>query len=165
MESLFENRYVRDKQLIKAICCYLYFGRRILIICQAILLTCFACSFLLAILGYSINWIVLIGVPLYFVYKLIVYFLQVKRMMQRDLEMYGEVAFVETVVTEEGLHTTSSGGTQMLLSYENITNVTKYKKYVLVFTKAKLMYILPKDGFTKGTAEEFVLYLKSKTAK
>ncbi len=162
MEGLYENRYVRDKKTIKLICRYLQFGRKIQIVLQAILCTVFLCALVSAILGYEYNQFALIAVPLYFMYKLIAYHSQVKHMLRRDQEMFGGEAFVETYVTDEGIHSFSSGETKLLVSYDHVRSVNQTKKMILVFTKAKLIYILPKDSFTKGTAEECLAFLREK---
>ena len=162
MEGLFENRYIRDKKTIKMICNYIHLGRRIQIMLSAVMCALFACALVSGLLGYSWNRFALIAVPLYFVYKLIFYFVQVKRMLQRDQEMFGGEAFVETYVTEEGIHSFSSGETKLTVSYEHIRFVDQTRKMILVFTKAKLIYILPKESFTKGTAEECLAFLRTK---
>lgn len=162
MDTLFENRYVRNKEIIKAMCLYLFFRRKIQIFLQAIMCALFVGALVSLILGYTYNWFALIAVPLYFAYKIYLYFAQVRRMMQRDQEMFGDAAVVESVVTEEGIQTSSSGGAQMTLSFDKFHSVDHTKKLILVYTKAKLIYVLPKDSFTKGSAEACLLFLKSK---
>ena len=50
----------------------------------------------------------------------------------------------------------------MELPYDKVKKIAQTKSLIILRSQANFWYILPKNTFTKGTAEEFLAFLKSK---
>ena len=165
MEILFENSYVRNKELAKEIYRYYYFRRKWLVVCYALLLLSFLGNILISIVEKTYNWGVFIFVPLYFLFQFYCYFRQVNTMVKRDSEVHGKEISVETIVTNEYIQNTASTGAVNKLEYDKIRNSVQTKNLILLRSKANLIYIFRKDTFTKGNKEDFAHFLRSKGVK
>jgi len=165
MELLFENSYIRNKELAKEIYRYYYFQRKWLVVCYVLISLSFLASILIAIFEETFNWSVLVFVPLLFLFQLYCYFRQVNTMVKRDSEVHGKEISVETIVTNECIQNTASTGAVNKLEYDKIRSAVKTKNLILLRSKANLIYIFRKDTFSKGTKDEFIAFLASKGIK
>ena len=165
MEILFENRYVRDKDLAKEIYGYYYFQRKWLVVCYALLLLSFLGNILILIFEKTYNLGVFIFVLLYFLFRFYCYHRQVNTMIMRDREAHGKEISVETIVTNEYIQNTASTGSVNKLEYDKIRNSVQTKNLILLRSKANLIYIFRKDAFTKGDTESFIKFLNGKGIK
>ena len=89
-------------------------------------------------------------------------------MKKRRREICGDGQFVvsDVYVTETGIHiheTPTNWSTT--LSLGSIFRVHENKDLVVIRTKAKMALYLARNGFTKGTPEEFVNFLHAKGVK
>ena len=132
METLFENSYVRNKELAKEIYRYYYFQRKWLIVCYVLLLLSFLVNILVSIFEKTYNWGVCILVPLFFLFQLYCYFRQVNTMVKRDSEVHGKEISVETIVTNEYIQNTASTGAVNKLEYDKIRNSVQTKNLILL---------------------------------
>lgn len=165
MEILFKNGYIRNKELVKEIYRFYYFQRKWLVVCYVLISLSFFANILIALFEQTVNWGVLIFVPLFFLFQLYCYFRQVNTMVKRDSEVHGKEIAVETVVTNEYIQNIASTGAVNKLEYDKIRNVAQTKNLILLRSKANLIYIFSKDNFTKGNKEDFVRFLRSKGVK
>ncbi len=165
METLFENSYVRNKELAKEIYRYYYFQRKWLVVCYILIFLSFLANVLIAMFEKAVHWGVLVIVPLFFFFQLNCYFRQVNTMVKRDSEVHGKEIAVKTTVTNEYIQNTASTGAINQLEYDRIRNVAQTKNLVLLRSKANLIYIFRKDTFTKGTKDDFIAFLKTKGVK
>ena len=165
MEILFENSYVRNKELAKEIYRYYYFQRKWLVVCYALLLLSFLSNIFISIFEKKYNWGVFIFVPLFLLFQLYCYFRQVNTMVKRDSEVHGKEISVETIVTNEYIQNTASTGAVNKLEYDKIRNSVQTKNLILLRSKANLIYIFRKDTFTKGNKEDFISFLNGKGVK
>lgn len=165
MEILFENSYVRDKQMAKEIYKYFYFQSKLFVVCSILLLLCFLCNIVITIFVGTYNWLVYIIVPLFFLLRLYGYFIQVNTMVKRDNEVHGKEITVETIVTNEYIQNTVSTGAVNRLEYDRIKKAVQTKKLILLRSKANLIYIFRKETFTKGNQQEFIKFLIGKGVK
>ena len=165
MEILFENSYVRNKELAKEIYRYYYFQRKWLVVCYVLISFSFFANILIAIFEKTFNWSVLVFVPLLFLFQLYCYFSQVNTMVNRDSEVHGKEISVETIVTNEYIQNTASTGAVNKLEYDKIRNSVQTKNLILLRSKANLIYIFRKDTFTKGDKESFIRFLNNKGVK
>ena len=165
MEILFENSYVRNKELAKEIYRYYYFQRKWLVVCYALLLLSFLSNIFISIFEKTYNWGVCILVPLFFLFQLYCYFRQVNTMVKRDSEVHGKEISVETIVTNEYIQNTASTGAVNKLEYDKIRNSVQTKNLILLRSRANLIYIFRKDTFTKGNKEDFISFLNGKGVK
>ncbi len=162
MEILFENSYIRNKELAKEIYRYYYFQRKWLIAFFVFLIAGFICNILMAIMSGVYRWWVFAFVPIYFLYHFFCYFRQVNTMVKRDKETHGKEITVETIVTDGFIQNTASTGGVNKLEYDNIKSSVQTKNLILLRSKANLIYIFRKDTFSKGSKEEFILFLRNK---
>jgi len=162
MEILFENSYVKSKQLTKEIYRYYYFQRTWLVFCYVLISLSFVANILVAIFEKTYNWGILIFVPLYFLFQLYRYFREVNTMVKRDDEIHSKEIAVETIVTNDYIQNTATTGAVNKLEYDKIRNAVKTKNLILLRSKANLIYIFRKDTFTKGDQEGFIRFLNDK---
>ena len=160
METLFENSYVRDEKFAKDIYKYLYFYRVSIIISYAFLLLVFCTNILLWIFEGYHNSFIFIFIPLLFAFRLYSYFRSVKMLIKRDREVHGKEVTMESVVTGAYIQSTESTGSVSQLEIGRIKKAVQTKKFILLYTEAKMIYIFPADRFTKGNADDFVGFLK-----
>ena len=168
MEGLFCNKFVRDEDTAKEVYVYWYFKKPLLIVVYSII----ALYSLVCILGFILDFdsakealgVFVIGIFV-FVFMIVSYHSQAKAMVQRDKEMSGgkplccEISVSENEITLSALDSRSS------VAMSNIKSAFETENYIVVLTKARLMFIFKKDSFTKGDAESFIAFLKEKGIK
>lgn len=165
METLFENSYVRNKELAKEIYRYFYFQRKVIVVCHVLLLLSFLVNLLTAILGETYSLYVFIFAPLLILFRIYCYFSQVNAMVKRDQEVHGGEITVQTLVTDEYIQQTASTGSVNKLEYGKIRKAIQTKNLIILRTKANLFYIFRKDTFTLGTKDGFIAFLREKGIK
>lgn len=165
MEILFENKFVRDESTAKEIYGYWYF-RKPLMIAVYVALGFYALS---CILGFILDFdsaresMPVFAMILFFVaFVLISYRSQVKAMIQRDKEMSGGEPLCCTVSVSSEEITLSTLESRSPVSMSNVKSAFLTKNYIVVITKARLMFILKKDSFTMGDTASFIAFLKEK---
>jgi len=165
METLFETRYVRNKEIAKEFFGFYYFKRKGILFWYVFMLLLFVLDVIAVICDDVYSLYILIIVPFFFLIQIWSYFRQVRLMTTRDCESHGGEITVETIVTDEGIQCTSSNGGVYKVEYDKVKKAIKTKNLIILQTKAKVAYLLPKDAFTKGSAEEFIAFLKAKGIK
>lgn len=166
MEVLFQNTYVRNKDLAKEIYSYYFFRRPVRIFCHIVLLLCILLRvYSIILFGWeTIDYFVLLYSFLFFL-QIPLYYHQVNTMVKRDLELSRDEITVTTNVTEDYIENINSLGAKTQLKYENIKKCSETKNLILLFSKAKLIYIFRKDSFIHGTADEFKTFIRNKGIK
>ena len=87
-------------------------------------------------------------------------------MLKQELDANtGQPISVVTTANEEGIIQETSTGKQSTQLYTNMKQVVRTKNLILIQSPDNLIYTLKKAGFTKGTAEEFIGFLKEKGVK
>lgn len=169
METLFENKYLRDKEWAKSIYGYIYFGRPAVKVLFALLIlyTCIAIVEMALLKSLNPLLIVTVFLPLvYFGILIFSYFSMIRLSLKRDLEMTGKMSELMATVTDEHIHmTTEDNSTNLRLLYGDIKKAVRTKKFIFLMSKTKLVYALKRDGFTVGDDDGFVEYLKSRNVK
>ncbi len=165
MNILFENSYIRNKDLAKELYGYIFFRRNYLFVAYIVLLVSFIINLILLITTGSANWFVFVFVPFFLLLRLFTYFQSIKLMVKRDSELSGGPVEVKTIVTEEFIqHTNSTGGVNKL-EYDKIKKCNQTKNLILLQSDAKLIYVFRKDAFSIGSCDAFVEFLRSKGIK
>ncbi|MBQ4561532.1 MAG: YcxB family protein [Clostridia bacterium] len=100
--------------------------------------------------------------PIYAAYKLYCYFVSTNSFIKRDAETFKGDLVITTLIFEDHITVTAPNGSVVELEYDKIKKISATKNYILIITKARLIYILKKDGFTKGNFEEFTAFIKNK---
>jgi len=165
MEILFENSYIRNKELAKELYGYIYFRRNYIFVAYIVLLISFIINLILLITTGSANWFVFIFVPLFLLLRLFTYLQAIKLMLKRDSEVCGGLFEVKSIVTEDFIEYTSTTGGVNRLEYNKIKKCNQTKNLILLQSDAKLIYVFPKNGFSVGTPEGFLIFLRNKGIK
>lgn len=165
METLFENKYIRDEDWAKDSYSYLYFRRPIIIALHLVFLLYLIIGIYNSITTKSFDWYFILLPVFWCVLIAFLYNRSVKTIIKRDLKMNGKPIEVTVTVTEERLEQTHSAGAGYNLNYEDIKKVVQTEKYIYLWSKTSLFYSLKKDAFSSGNAEEFLMFLKSKGIK
>ncbi len=165
METLFENKHVRTKEVLKEFYRHYFFGRTVTIICYGILLVVLLLNIILALLGRGYSVWVMVFVPLFIGLQIFNYYRALNIAAKRDKEVGGGEISVETLVFDDHIQSTSSNGAVNKLGYGSIKSVTATKNLIFITSEARMIYILRKDGFTKGTYEAFMGFLINKGIK
>lgn len=166
--ALFENKFVREKETIKEIYKHWFFGRPVMI-CVYVLLCVYALSISLGLIfdpanagEFLVPFVLLIFTG---ILMLISYHSQVKTMNLRDEELSGGRELLCEISVTEGEIVHSVLENRQSVSMASIKYAFITKNYVVVVSKAQMMYILKKDSFTVGDAEGFISFLRGKGVK
>ncbi len=165
MEPIFENKYIRDKETAKEISAFLYLKRPLSIVVGILCAFCFVVHLTFFILGYEYSVLGFILLPTYIAYKLYCYFVSKNSFIKRDAEISKGDIVITTEIYEDCLTVKVSNGSVVELEYDKIKKISLTKNYILIISKARLIYVLKKDSFTKGSFSEFIEYIKNKGIK
>lgn len=165
METLFENTHIRNKELAKEMYGYYYFRRPLLLICYLMIVLSLVGNIFLAIYTDRYSLFIFLFAPIYLLLRYFGYRYQVNMMVKRQLEAYGKEIVFTTTVTCEDIQLNVSTGEVTKLKYSNIKKGIQTTNLIILHTKANLGYIFSKNGFTKGTKDDFILFLREKGIK
>lgn len=164
MDVLFENSYIRNKEMIQETCRYIYFKNPGFIVFDIMFGLYFIMNMGLLVLNqqtegfYSIIFIIF-----FLAFQLILYYISVKIMVKQDQEITnGNDLHINAVVTNEFIKFTTSTGSVNEIPFSKIKKVMKTKNFILLRTKAMMVFGFRNDSFTKGSAEELLSFLRSK---
>ncbi|MBO4848901.1 MAG: YcxB family protein [Clostridia bacterium] len=103
---------------------------------------------------------------LFSAYVIALFPLRVKRVWQRVCERsHGSPVETITTFTEENAVIVSNGDEQRTtVDYSSIKKTITTKNLIIIVTRARLGYMLRRDGFTVGTEEEFMSFIGGKIA-
>ena len=165
MDVLFENGYIRNKEVAKEVYRYYCFQRKRIIVLYVIIVAILVSDILNFVFSGIFEWLPLLYVLLILLWQFFLYHYQVKMVIKRDCEGHGKEMSVETVVTSEHIQSLSSNGAVNKVEFHNIRSAVQTKNLIILRTKANLLYILRKDSFTNGTKDEFIAFLETKGVK
>ena len=97
--------------------------------------------------------------------QFLLYHLSLNRTLKRDLEMLGKPADGTFKVTNDSIIGEGANGAVTETSFDNMKSAAQTKNLIILRTKANLLFIFRKDGFSIGTKEDFVAFLKNKGIK
>lgn len=173
MELLFENRYVRSEQDLKAFYFKFYFSTKYLI-----LDVLFAVFGLYKVLPGVINtsvWKIPFDASdliwaIYIVILPIVQLIAWKRTtrltQKREAEtLNGREPEIHVSVFEDEIHLGYVSIGESILPYTKVKKIRQTKDLIILQSGARLGYILRKDAFTVGTYPEFKVFLRRKGFK
>jgi len=165
METLFENKYTRTREIITEIYRYYYFKRRFFIFVDALIILCTLYSAVLSVLVGKFLWDNMIYLPIAFFIQFFVYFMQVNALVNRDKETHGGEPCVEMLVNDDIIAHRLGDTMSSQIDFSKIRSCITTKNLICLRTKAGLLYIFEKNSFTKGDAESFLCFLKDKGIK
>ncbi len=165
MEILFKNSFVKTEEWIKEVNKYAFFKRPILAVFH--LLSFLAlCWGIYKILFLHIIDILFLFIPTWwFFLVLLFYFKTNKTTLKRNKEIYGDKLEVVSEVTKESIKQVHSNGSQYQIYYDTIKKGYSTQNYILLHSKANLLYTFRKNGFSIGDEEEFLKFLRNKGIK
>lgn len=167
MNIYFKNNYTRTKEIFKEIYQYYFFKRKIEIVFYTVMAVFLVLNlYLIYVGGFGYYNLILFILLLFFpLLSITSYHRSVNISYKRDIEISGDEIEVETIVTEDYIQNTNSTGAVNKLKYSDIRYAVQTKSLILLFSKAGLFYIFPKDSFVIGTKEEFITFLKELNIK
>ena len=164
MDTIFEVRYKRDEEIAKEVAKHIFFrsaGRIAMDIFLALYFVYFVyISFSVGKFQYP-----MIMAPLIFALQIYQYFRYIQLLLKYDADSNnGEPLEIACGVTEEEIFS-FNGGDDFTFTFDRIERAYAGKKLILLKTKTNILYILPRNAFVKGTAEQFIAFLRSKNIK
>ena len=162
MQPLFECRFADDKEWAKDIYGLIHLRRPLLWVADAVLLVCFLFGIYTAVVWQYVDYLLLIGAPMMVSVRFVLYGIQTKLVIKRQVEMYGKTVENVWTVTDDEMTASMSSGAEYHVHYADVKRAVQTKKFVYLWSKTRTVYSFKKDGFTVGTADEFIEFLKSK---
>ena len=170
METLFENKYTNDKETIKEYLIYSFWKRPSAIVSN-ILLVCMFMFFLSFYLSWNAStdnkyfslffmlWILIVWTVV-----LVRFLMSLRLAIRRNLEMNeGKPPVFNYLIFEDKIDLCfGTSESKSSIVFALIKKVAVTKNLILLITKAKLLVILRKDSFTKGTYDEWLRFLREK---
>lgn len=164
MEPLFINNFTHSKEMyIEMNKAYSFVSRLIFQIAVAVIYG-FLAVLLFFYYGnyFSGAAIVLVGVFLFF-YPLINTRIHAKKREKQLAELFGELPSAQNLFFDDHLLAISSADkSELKIEYDKIIKVRQSKNLYLLIMKQKLVIMVDKNRFEKGSCEEFEQFIKSK---
>ena len=165
MEVLFKNSFAKTEDWIKECNKYSLFRRPIFIVFHilSILALCFG---IYKVLFLHIIDILLLFIPIWWFFViLMLYFRMNKITLKRNQEIYGNNGEVISEVTQDSIKQIHSNGSQYQIYYDTIKRGYLTQNYILLHSKANILYTFKKEGFSIGDVESFLIFLRNKGIK
>ena len=166
MEALFENRYTKNPEMYKELYQYYYFKRPLIMACNVCYALFILWTVFCIIAGLPYSPILIILPLVMYAFEAFRYFSALSIAKKRDAELGGQ-SNMETavIVTDNFMRYTAVNGAEVDVEYSVFKNAVCTKNLILLRSKARLVYIIPKDTFTKGDPNAFLAFLSSKGIK
>lgn len=169
MQTIFENQFICTKEYYNEYYKYICFKKPIMIIINIILSINFIVS-ISSIIFPQLNMLEantaeanIASVLIILCLQLYVFFRNKNLAYNRALERNkGNPMEVKILITEKDIGIFTNSKKDMNIEFANIEKTIETKNYYTLVSKAKLAIVLKKDGFIKGTTNEFKKFLKQK---
>ena len=161
MEILFKNTFTKTEEWIKECNKYSFFRRPMFVIIHllSILTLCYAIYKLLFLHTVDIP---LLFIPVWwFIVFILLYYKTNSVAIKRNAELQGENTEVVSEVTQDSIKQSHSNGSQIVIYYDTIKRGYLTKNYILLHSKANILYTFKKDGFSIGDEEGFLTFLRN----
>lgn len=166
MEPLFINKLSHTKKI------YIEMNKRYSGLSRTLIsLLLFAVYFSLGLFMYFyfyeiISAVILIAISIALLcYPTARFYIIARKREKQFLELYDGVPECETYFFDDGIKSvsaTQNSSDELNLSYEKIINVKQSKNLYLLILSKKIVVIVDKNRFEKGTCEEFEKFIKEK---
>lgn len=165
MEILFKNTFVKTEEWIKEVNKYTFFKRPIFVAFHLLSFSALCWGIYKLLFLHNID-ILFLFIPIWwFFLVLMLYFKTNKTTIKRNKEIYGDNAEVVSEITKDGIKQIHSNGTQYQIYYDTIKKGYITQNYILLHSKANILYTFKKDGFSIGNEIEFLTFLTNKGIK
>ncbi len=161
MEILFKNTFTKTEEWIKECNKYSLFHRPTFVAIHllSILTLCYAIYKLLFLHTVDIP---LLFIPVWwFIVFILLYYKTNSVAIKRNAELQGENTEVISEVTQDSIKQSHSNGSQYVIYYDTIKRGYLTKNYILLHSKANILYTFKKDGFSVGDEEGFLTFLRN----
>lgn len=169
MQTIFENQFICTKDYYKEYYKYICFKRPIMLTINIILSISLIVNILsmifpkLVVLDANMAEANIVTVLIILCFQVYVFFRNKNLAYNRALERNkGNPMEVKLSITEKDINIFTNSEKYMNIEFTNIEKIIETKNYYILVSKAKLTIALKKDGFIKGTANEFKEFLKQK---
>ena len=165
MEILFINSFIKTEEWIKEVNKYAFVKRPISVFLHLLIFLAF-CWGVYKLLFLHIIDILFLFIPIWWVLLIILlYFKANKTTLKRSKEIHGDNSEVVSEVTKDCIKQVHSNGSQYQICYDNIKIGYTTQNYILLHSKANVIYTFSKNGFSVGNEEEFLKFLRNKGIK
>lgn len=166
MDILFENSYVRSKEVIRELYRKITFKRPLIWVIYFVLGGIALLNIVKALCGMSFSLGGCVYVIIFFFMQLVMCSNSVSTAVARDRERFGpEALTVRTQVTEEGIQAFYGEKTADPIPVSQIKKAWVTKNLIVLHTTSRLVLIFDRNHFTVGTQEEFLNYLRENGLK
>ena len=166
MEILFENSYVRSKEVIKELYRKITFMRPLSWVIYLLLGGIALLNIVKALCGMDYSFGGCVYIIIFVFMQFVMCGNSVSTAVARDREKFGpEALTVRTQVTQEGIQAFYGEKTADPIPVSQIKKVWTTKNLIVLHTKSRLVLIFDKNNFTVGTREEFLKYLRENGIK
>ncbi len=161
VEILFKNTFTKTEEWIKE-CNKISFFRRPMFIAFHLLSILTLCYGIYKVLFLHTIDVWLLFIPIWWFFAVfMLYFISNKTAIKRNKELYGDKAEVVSEVTQDSIKQSHSNGSQYVIYYDTIKRGYLTKNYILLHSKANILYTFKKDGFSVGDEEGFLTFLRN----
>lgn len=161
METLFENRYTRTDAIVREYVRRTQLLSPIPIALYLMIFYWIVRSFVLWYDSGALDVKMLLAaaavMTLFFAMYLLKQWSALKQNRRKKLKMHFTATDTHLCV--------QSGDFTSQISYHDVRNVRQTRNLIIVYTKSGVGWIFPKATFTRGTAEDFLYYLRAKGLK
>lgn len=163
MEVKFRCDSAYTKDLVQEFYEYCCFRRPRYIVYHAIYALAMAFWLYVRLSGGTIGYLIPIVVLVYYGLMLWYYYASVNLFMKRSREITKSgVMQMKMTAYPDRMEFFNGSGAPVELEYDEVKNVFCTKNLIAVRSKAKLVYMLQKSGFTLGTADGFLDFMHEK---
>ena len=100
------------------------------------------------------------------VFRVIMYFREVRDAIEAAKDVnHGELYILKRTVTEENICSQSSIGAKKVLGYDQFVCAVSLKSCILLISKNDGPFRIAREGFTKGSPEALIAFLRAKGVK
>ncbi len=163
MEPLFINQYTRDEAVTKE--CYnaYYFSPFFLVIYAFVGFVFIFNLVLVFVARAAYDSLIPLSIAI-----IVFFFIRRRRIsiaLKRDKEQFGQPPTIVCEVSETGIRIGVNGLFSQEVPFREIRHAKETKHLILLTSRARLLYILHKDGFVKGSVPEFNHFLWEKKVR
>ena len=159
MEILFKNSFIKTEEWIKEVNKYAFLKRPLAKVFHLLSFLALCWGIYKILFLHTID-ILFLFIPLWwFFLVLLLYFKTNKNTLNRNRELYGDNAEVVSEITKDSIKQVHSNGTQYQIYYDTIKKGYLTQNYILLHSKANVLYTFAKNGFSVGNEEDFFNFL------
>lgn len=165
METLFENKYTRNKEWAKEIWTYNLFFAPFSLIVNSLIAFLFVIGVFYTLMNdFSLLWAVIVPIA-WFAFVIFLCNRNIALTVKRDIEMYGKTIDATVIVTNDNIKVSNTSGVDARLNYCDVKKSVITKNYIFLLSKTNTVYTFRKNSFTVGNQEQFISFLNYKGIK